>query len=127
LEFTTPAELSVNKSASTTAGGSFQSTDRLVISQPVGQQTVTLVYDISATASADATFEINTEVLNQDDTTTDSVTTTVGDVETGPVERFDADDDGDISLTEVQDAIRAFSNGKLDLQGVQQVIAAFSR
>jgi hypothetical protein len=84
------------------------------------------VYDISATASADATFEINTEVLNQDDTTTDSVTTTVGDVETGPVERFDADDDGDISLTEVQAAIRAFSNGELDLQGVQQVIGAFS-
>jgi hypothetical protein len=54
------------------------------------------------------------------------VTTAVGDIKTGPVERFDADDDGDISLTEVQDAIRAFSNGELDLQDVQQVIAAFA-
>jgi hypothetical protein len=60
------------------------------------------------------------------DTATTTVTTTVGDVETGPVARFDADDDGEISLSEVQAAIRAFSNGELDLQGVQQVIAAFS-
>jgi hypothetical protein len=43
------------------------------------------------------------------------------------VDRFDDDGDGEIDLSEVQDAIRAFSNGEVDLQGVQQVIAAFSR
>jgi len=128
IEFTNlPSQVSVNTSASTTTGTFGQNNQQVVFLQPSSEVTTTIAFDIAASASADATFDIETAVLNEDSTATGNVTTTVGDIETGPVERFDTDDDGDISLTEVQDAIRAFSNGELDLQGVQQVIAAFSR
>jgi hypothetical protein len=127
LEFTNlPSQVSVNTSDSTTTGTFGQNNQQVVFLQPSSEVTTTIAFDIAASASADATFDIETAVLNEDSTATGNVTTTVGDIETGPIERFDADGDGDISLTEVQDAIRAFSNGELDLQGVQQVIAAFS-
>jgi DNA-binding protein YbaB len=120
-----PAPVSVNTSASATNGGTFGANGRQVLfSQPAGEQTLTIAYDIDA--SANATFNVTAEVLDQDSATTDTATVEVGATETGPVARFDADGDGEISLSEVQTAIRAFSNGELDLQGVQQVIAAFS-
>jgi hypothetical protein len=122
-----PAPVSVNTSASATNGGTFGSSGQQVLFfRPAAEPTPTIAYGIDANASADATFDIEATVLDENSTATDTVTTTVGDVETGPVARFDADDDGEIELPEVQTAIRAFSNGELDLQGVQQVIAAFS-
>jgi hypothetical protein len=126
LVFTTPAQLSVNASASETTGTFGSNAQRVLFFQPDSEVTATVAFEIPATASADDTFDIEATVLNENSTATDTVTTTVGDVETGPVARFDADDDGEISFSEVQAAIRAFSNGELDLQGVQQVIAAFS-
>jgi hypothetical protein len=126
LAFTTPSQLSINPNNSDTEGMFGSDTQQLLFTEPDDELTATIAFDIASDTSTDATFDIDTEVVNEDNTTTDSVTTTVGDIKTGPVERFDADDDGDISLTEVQDAIQAFSNGELDLQDVQQVIAAFS-
>jgi hypothetical protein len=126
LEFTTPSELSVNASASETTGTFGSNAQRVLFFRPDSEVTATVAFEIPARASADATFDIEATVLDENSTATDTVTTTVGDVETGPVARFDADDDGEIELPEVQTAIRAFSNGELDLQGVQQVIGAFS-
>jgi major cell surface glycoprotein (TIGR04216 family) len=126
LEFTTPSQVSVNPKASDTEGTFGSDNQQLVFIQPGNNLTTTIAFDLAGSAGADATFDIEAAALDEDTTTTDSVTTTVGDVETGPVQRFDTDDDGDISLSEVQAAIRAFSNGELDLQGVQQVIGAFS-
>jgi hypothetical protein len=88
--------------------------------EQTGQTTTTT---FGATGEQTVTLRV-TDASGASDTTTQTVTITD---QQDPVERFDTDGDGDISLTEVQDAIRAFSNGEVDLQGVQQVIAAFSR
>jgi hypothetical protein len=127
IEFTNlPSQVSVNTSASTTTGTFGQNNQQVVFVQPNSELTATIAFDIAASVSTDTTFDIETAALNQNSTTTDSVTTTVGGAPVGPIERFDADGNGEIDLIEVQAAIRAFSNGELDLQGVQQVIGAFS-
>jgi hypothetical protein len=88
--------------------------------------TATIAYDINASAESGARFNITAAGINQNSVTSETVIIEIGDVETGPVERFDADDDGEISLSEVQTAIRAFSEGDISLQDVQKVIIAFS-
>jgi hypothetical protein len=77
LAVTTPSELSVNASASETTGTFGSNAQRVLFSQPDGEITATIAFEIPASASADATFDIEAAALNENDTATDTVTTTV--------------------------------------------------
>jgi hypothetical protein len=123
-----PSQLSVNTSASATNGGTFGANgQQVLVFQPAGEQTLTIAYDIDASARADATFDIEATVLDENSTATDTVTTTVGDVETGPVERFDTNGDPGIQGDEVLDAISEFNEGgDVEATDVLDVISAFN-
>jgi hypothetical protein len=121
-----PQQVSVNQTASTTSGVFGSDGREVLFPQPSSTVTATIAYDIAASAEPTTRFNITAVGISQDGATSETVTIEVGNVETGPIDRFDDDGDGEISLQEVQTAIRAFSDGDISLQDVQKVIVAFS-
>lgn len=119
-----PDQVSVNVDASSTSGTFGSETRELLFFKPGNEVTATIAYDISASASADATLNVTAEALDESSLATAQQTVSL--TQQGLVERFDADSDGDIELSETQTAIRSFADGELNLQEIQQVIRAFS-
>jgi hypothetical protein len=72
---TLPAALAINPEASDTTG--VFDVSSLVFSDPTSSLTPTVVFDIAADLSPPTTVEIDTAVLDETETTTDRVTTTL--------------------------------------------------
>lgn len=109
LEFTNlPGQLSLNTSASRDRSGDFDlGGQQVVFSQPSDEVTVTVAYDVDASATTGTTFTVTAEVLDENRVTTD---TTMSLIEINQKNDLSSPRDRAIQVTDVDDPTNITQN-----------------
>jgi hypothetical protein len=90
--------------------------------------TVTITEELTVSEELNVTHQITGEVTAGETTTeVDPVSVTVADIEPqSPVDKYDANNDGEISIIELGQAGQAFASGELTITELGEVGAAFA-